>query len=128
MWYEGFTGAIDEVKINKNTLKPRISIIGDTKPKICGSGIIDLIAEMFLTGIIDMQGKITQTAKTDRIDIITILDVTVCCSFGTETADGQDITLNEIDINNFLRAKGAVYSGARTLLNSVGLDMSILIK
>lgn len=45
-------------------------------------------------------------------------------AFGSETKDGLDITINEIDIDNFLRAKGAVYSGAKTLLNNIGMDVS----
>lgn len=118
------SGAIDEVKIDRYDLKPRISVIGEVKPKgICGSGIIDAIAEMFLTGIIDMKGKINKAIKSDRIRYnhhIGCYEYVIV--FGGETEDGRDITLNEIDIDNFLRAKGAVYSGARTLLNNVGMS------
>jgi uncharacterized 2Fe-2S/4Fe-4S cluster protein (DUF4445 family) len=124
------TGAIDEVKIEKSTLRPRIAVIGNAKPKgICGSGIIDLIAEMFLKGIIDMKGKIIQTAKSNRIRYNQHLGCNeYVLVFGRYTEDGRDIVINEIDIDNFLRAKGAVYSGARTLLNSVGLDMTNIDK
>lgn len=124
------TGAIDEVKIEKNTLKPRIGVIGNTKPKgICGSGLIDLIAEMFLTGIIDMKGKINKIIKSDSIRYNQQLGCNeYVVVFGRYTEDGRDIVINEIDIDNFLRAKGAVYSGARTLLNNVGLDTSNIDK
>ncbi len=116
-------GAIDEVKINRYDLRPEIKVIGNVMPKgICGSGIIDAIAEMFLTGIIDMKGKLNTTIKSDRIRY----NAHIGCSeyvivFGDETESGRDITINEIDIDNFLRAKGAVYSGARTLLNNAGM-------
>jgi len=120
------TGAIDKVRIDRQNLKPTFKVIGNTKPKgICGSGIIDLIAEMFLKGIIDMKGKIQQNLKSDRIRYNHNLGCfEYVVAFGSETKDGLDITLNEIDINNFLRAKGAVYSGVKTLLNNIGMDVS----
>lgn len=116
-------GAIDEVKIDKYDLKPEIKVIGNVRPKgICGSGIIDAIAEMFLAGIIDMKGKLNTTIKSDRIRYNTHIGCNeYVLAFGSETESGRDITLNEIDIDNFLRAKGAVYSGARTLLNIAGM-------
>ncbi|NLZ51796.1 MAG: DUF4445 domain-containing protein [Thermoanaerobacteraceae bacterium] len=124
------SGAIDEVKIDSHNLKPILGIIGNTKPKgICGSGIIDLIAEMFLKGIIDMKGKINQSIKSDRIRHNYHLGCfEYVVAFGDETSDSRDITINEIDIDNFLRAKGAVYSGARTLLNNVGISVSDIDK
>jgi len=124
------SGAIDEVKIDRHNLKPIIKVIGNTKPKgICGSGIIDLIAEMFLKGIIDMKGKINNNIKSDRIRYNHHLGCfEYVVAFGSETKDGRDITLNEIDIDNFLRAKGAVYSGARTLLNNIGISVSDIDK
>lgn len=117
-------GAIDQVKIDKRTFEPKINVIANTKPKgICGSGIIDLIAEMFVSGIIDGKGKIIKHSKTKRIRLNPNMD---CYEYvlvwGKHTADGRDITINEIDIDNFLRAKGAVYSAVRTLLKSVCMD------
>ena len=120
------SGAIDEVRIDRQNLRPGVRVIGDTTPKgICGTGIIDLIAEMMLKGIIDMKGKINQNIKSDRIRYnqhFGCFEYVV--AFGSETKDGLDITINEIDIDNFLRAKGAVYSGAKTLLHNIGMDVS----
>jgi uncharacterized 2Fe-2S/4Fe-4S cluster protein (DUF4445 family) len=119
------TGAIDEVKIDRVSLQPEFRVIGNVEPKgICGSGIIDLIAELFLSGIIDRKGKFKKNVKSTRIRH----NPSTGCheyvlAWGRDSADGRDITINEIDIDNFLRAKGAVYSGCRTLLSSVGLDM-----
>lgn len=117
-------GAIDKITIDKNTLKPIFRVIGNKKPKgLCGSGLIDLISEMFLSGIIDRRGKLSPSPKFDRIrynDNIGCHEYVIVS--GKNTDDGRDITINEVDIDNFLRAKGAVYSGIRTLLNSVGLD------
>lgn len=124
------TGAIHEVRIDRQNLRPIVKVIGTSKPKgICGSGIIDLIAEMFLKGIIDMKGKINQNIKSDRIRYNHHLGCfEYVVAFGNETIDGLDITLNEIDIDNFLRAKGAVYSGMRTLLNNIGMSVADIDK
>lgn len=118
-------GAIDKVKIHKRNLEPEIRVIGNTKPKgICGSGIIDLIAEMFMKGIIDQRGKIKQDLNSERIRFNPNIDsMEYILVWGDNTEDSHDISINEIDIDNFLRAKGAVYSGARTLLNTIGMDI-----
>jgi len=117
-------GAIDQVIIDKNTFEPKINVIANKKPKgICGSGIIDLIAEMFISGIIDGKGKIIRHSKTERIRKNNNLDCyEYVVAWGKDSADGRDIAINEIDIDNFLRAKGAVYSAIRTLLKSVSMD------
>jgi len=61
-------GAIEKIKIDKETLKPTLITIGDTKPLgICGSGIIDLICQMILNGIIDRRGKIYRDIDNKRI-------------------------------------------------------------
>lgn len=117
-------GAVEEVIIDRESLNPRIRVIGNVKPKgICGSGLIDLIAGMFVSGIIDSKGRITRTKTTDRIRKNPNAE---CYEYvvvwGEDSADGRDITINEIDIDNFLRAKGAVYSACRTLLKIVGMD------
>lgn len=118
-------GAIDEVAIDRKTLEPKINVLGDIKPKgICGSGLIDLIAEMFLSGIIDSKGKISGEIKNDRIRYDENLDVMeYIVVWGSESFDGRDITINEIDIDNLLRAKGAVFSGLSVLLKTAGLSV-----
>ncbi|AIS53124.1 2Fe-2S ferredoxin [Thermoanaerobacter kivui] len=118
-------GAIDEISIDRKTLEPKIRVIGNVKPKgICGSGLIDLLAEMFLSGIINSKGEISKELESDRIrfdEDLYVMEYVVV--WGKETADGRDITINEIDISNFLKAKGAVYSGSNVLLKSVGFSM-----
>lgn len=123
-------GAIDEVKIDSKSLKPYVKVIGNTKPRgICGSGIIDLIAEMFFNKIIDGKGKIKQLTHNRRIRFN---HTAGCWEYvlvpAKNAAFGKDIVINEIDIDNFLRAKGAVYSGIKTLLNNVGLKMEDIEK
>ncbi|MDI3481173.1 MAG: hypothetical protein PWQ97_828 [Tepidanaerobacteraceae bacterium] len=123
-------GAIESVRIDNKTLIPDIVTIGNTKPAgICGSGIIDLIAEMFFSGIIDGKGKIKQFSKSCRIRFDRHSG---CREYllvpAEDTENGREIVINEIDIDNFLRAKGAVFSGIKTLLNSVGLGMEDIKK
>jgi len=123
-------GAIDEVRIDNKTLTPHIKTIRDDKPKgICGSGIIDAIAEMFLCGIIDGKGKIKQNSHDHRMKFSHAAECREYVLVPAEAAaHGKDIVINEIDMDNFLRAKGAVYSGVRTLLNSVGLGVEDIQK
>ncbi|TYP56659.1 corrinoid activation/regeneration protein AcsV [Thermosediminibacter litoriperuensis] len=118
-------GAIDEVTIDGRTLEPCYSVVGGTKPRgICGSGLIDLVAAMFMTGIIDPKGKINAGLKSERIrfdDNLGVHEYVIASQ--NETEDGREITINEIDLDNFIRAKGAVYAGIRTLLKT--LDMNV---
>ena len=61
-------GAIENIKINPVTFEPKLGIIGECDPiGICGSGIIDLICQMILTGVIDRRGKIQKELNTPRI-------------------------------------------------------------
>lgn len=61
-------GAIEEVWMNGDTYEPNIRVIGGGRPKgICGSGLISLIAEMFLTGILDKAGNVNLTLPTKRV-------------------------------------------------------------
>jgi uncharacterized 2Fe-2S/4Fe-4S cluster protein (DUF4445 family) len=122
-------GAIEKVEIDRNTLEPQLKIIDDEKPKgICGSGIIDVIAEMLLARIIDRRGKINRDLNTRRIreDEYGIGEYVL--AFKEDWDIESDITITEVDIDNFIRAKGAVYSGASTLVNSLGMDFSNIDK
>jgi len=114
-------GAIQKVQINPKDLSVKYSIIGQGKPRgICGSGYIDLIAQMLDAGIIDKNGKIN-ALKSDRIrtgdsgkEFIVV--------FKEETEGGTDILINEADIENLKRAKAAIYSATSILVRHMGLD------
>ena len=109
-------GAIENVIINRDTKEVGIKVIGDdVKPAgICGSGMIDAIAEMFLAGILNQKGKL-QEDSSDRVrkgeDGL---------EFVIHSSDGKDIVLTEPDIENLIRAKAAIYAGFATLLSEVG--------
>ena len=122
-------GAIEKVNIDKETLKPQLTIIGDSEPLgICGSGIIDLICKMLLTGIIDRRGKIHRDLKNERIRFNEYEIGEYVLAFKEEHKLENDITVTEVDIDNFIRAKGAIYSGAATLIESLGMDFSVIDK
>ena len=116
-------GAIEEVWIDGRTHEPTIRVIGKGRPRgICGSGLISLIAEMFLTGVLDKGGHLDQTLPTPRIrrgehgaEYVVV--------WGTEAEDGEDITITTVDIDNVLRAKAAVYAGFNVLADRVGVEL-----
>lgn len=123
------SGAIEKVRIDKDTLNPQLEIIGDCDPVgICGSGIIDLICKMLTCNIIDRRGKIHRDIGNDRIRFNEYDIGEYVLAFKEEYNLENDITVNEVDIDNFIRAKGAIYSGAYTLVESLGMDFSIVDK
>jgi uncharacterized 2Fe-2S/4Fe-4S cluster protein (DUF4445 family) len=119
-------GAIEEVSINHRTYEPMILTIGRTKPiGICGSGLIDTVAALFETGMIDPNGKFRLDLQTDRIRKGPDGYEYVLAKKG-ETAIREDIVLTEIDIENLIRTKAAIYAGCKVLLDSVGLSFKDL--
>ncbi|HBB17056.1 MAG TPA: ferredoxin [Syntrophus sp. (in: bacteria)] len=114
-------GAIEEVSINPHTYEPMILTIGRVKPVgICGSGLIDAVAELMETGIVDQNGKFQLDIATDRVregpD-----GYEYVLARKEETQIDDDIALTEIDIGNLIRTKGSIYAGCKVLLDSVGL-------
>ncbi len=114
-------GAIEEVSIHHRTYEPMIVTIGRAKPiGICGSGLIDSVAELLETGVIDQNGKFRTDLPTDRVrkgpD-----GYEYVLARKEETQIKEDIVLTEIDIENLIRTKAAIYAGCKVLLESVGL-------
>jgi uncharacterized 2Fe-2S/4Fe-4S cluster protein (DUF4445 family) len=115
-------GAIESVKIDSVTLEPTFGVIGNTNPLgICGSGMIDAISELFLTGIIDQRGKFLRDLKTDRIKI-----EDEGPEFILYRGELRDIVLTEADVENVIRAKAAIYAGVSVLLKEVGLSLDVV--
>lgn len=123
-------GAIDGVNIDPETLVPELSTIDDEPAiGICGSGIIDLICEMLKKNIIDRRGKIQRDIQNDRIrfDENDIGEYVLAFEKDNEHLT-QDLFITEVDIDNFIRTKGAIYSGAATLIESLGMDFECVDK
>jgi uncharacterized 2Fe-2S/4Fe-4S cluster protein (DUF4445 family) len=116
-------GAIEEIWINGETYEPSYRVIGNTKPRgICGSGLISLLAELFLTGIVDKGGNINLTLDTPRVREGENGPEYVV-AWGNETETGQDLSITHTDIDNLLRAKAAIYAGYAVLADSVGIPL-----
>ncbi|UKL13470.1 ASKHA domain-containing protein [Dissulfurimicrobium hydrothermale] len=120
------TGAVEAVHIHPETFEPMILTIGGKKAKgICGSGIISLMAGLFMVEAIDRQGRFRRNLKTGRIRPGRDGWEYVVIEKGA-TATGRDIVFTEADIENLIRAKGAMFAGYQTLLESVGMDFKDL--
>jgi uncharacterized 2Fe-2S/4Fe-4S cluster protein (DUF4445 family) len=116
-------GAIEEVWINSDTLEPTYRVIGSVKPKgICGSGLISLLSEAFITGILDKAGNVNLTANSPRVREGAHNGEYVV-AWGAESESGEDIVLTRVDIDNLLRAKAAIYAGFTVLADTVGVPL-----
>ena len=119
-------GAIEDVIINPETFEPTLITIDMVKPKgIAGSGLINLLAAMMEADLISPNGKLREDLGTPRIRLGDSGREYVLV-FGSETQSGQDLTISESDIDNLMRAKGAMFAGYLTLLESVGLKLQDL--
>ncbi len=113
-------GAIERVAVNALG-RFSCKVIGRTRPRgICGSGLIDLAAELFKAGAIDKAGRFVRDCPVSGLrDGEQGLEMVVVPA--AETATGRDITVNEDDLAIFIRSKGAIYTAAEALLTRMGL-------
>ncbi|MFH0786345.1 MAG: ASKHA domain-containing protein [Pseudomonadota bacterium] len=119
-------GAIEDFSINPTNFEPMIITVGMVKPKgICGSGLINIVAGLLETCILDQNGKFRTGLNTDRIREGSDGREYVL-AWAEDTQVKQDIVITEVDIDNLIRAKGAMYAGYITLLSEVGLTMNDL--
>jgi uncharacterized 2Fe-2S/4Fe-4S cluster protein (DUF4445 family) len=112
-------GAVEAVRIQSETFDTEVDVIGDASPLgICGSGMIDAITEMFLTGLIDQKGQFQKSASAERIrEGIDGLQFVLCSD------SHREVILSEVDIENIIRAKAAIYAGISLLLKEVGVTL-----
>ncbi len=116
-------GAIQDFSLDPVTLEPMLVTVGGVRPKgIAGSGLITIAAVMFEMGVIDSQGKFNRDLNTDRIRESEGIGEYVL-AWEENTGIDRDIVITEVDFDNLLRAKGAIYSGCQTLLEEVGLTV-----
>ncbi|MEM2518191.1 MAG: ASKHA domain-containing protein, partial [Candidatus Bathyarchaeia archaeon] len=113
-------GAIEKVRITED-FNVEYKTIGDKKPiGLCGSAMIDLVAEMFKHGLIDSGGRISLNVKTERLrkkDGETEFVV----AWGSETKTGKEITITQEDIRKIQLAKAAIYAACSILMEKKGL-------
>ena len=120
-------GAVEACTIDKDTMDPTLDIIGEPGQKvvgICGSGIIDIISELYRCGIINARGLFDREGKRIRRDAHGMGRYVI--AFEEESETGREVSINEVDIDNFIRAKGAIFSAIETLLNSVDMTVELI--
>ena len=120
-------GAIEACIIDKETMEPTYKIVGDpgTKPVgLCGSGIIDVISELYICGIINPKGKFIREGNRIKHDKYGMGSYIL--AFEEEAGSVKDVEITEVDIDNFIRAKGAIFSAIRTMLTSLDFDVSMI--
>ena len=122
-------GAVEAVVIDKDTMEPALTVVGDPGQKpvgICGSGIIDIISELFRCGIINAKGLFQREGDRVKRDQHGMGRYVLATAAESET--GREVSINEVDIDNFIRAKGAIFSGIDTLLQSVDMTPECIDK
>jgi len=115
-------GAIQTLRIDLVNNTVDFDTISGAKPRgICGSALIDAVAEMMRWKIIDRAGKFRHELPSERIrkteegwEFILVESA--------KTATGSDIVINELDLENLIRAKGAMFVGTEFLLKKVNID------
>ena len=135
-------GAIERVRIDPETKEGRFRVIGEERwsdewqigldvpleeqPKhlaagICGSGIIEVVAEMFLAGILLPDGRFDDTLVHDRIQWNGRRGEYILAT-AEQTTTGEPIIVTQDDVRNIQLAKAALYAGAKLLMNRAGID------
>ena len=120
-------GAIEKCTIDPETMEPSYHVIGDegTKPiGLCGSGIIDVIAALFRAKMVNPKGKFIREGRRIRHDKYGMGSYVI--AFEEEAGSVRDVEITEVDIDNFIRAKGAIFSAIRTMLNYLDMDVSMI--
>jgi uncharacterized 2Fe-2S/4Fe-4S cluster protein (DUF4445 family) len=119
-------GAIEDFGLDPETFEPMNITIG-SRPAlgICGSGLLAIIAVFLENGLLDQRGKFNPGLATARLrsgrngrEFVLV--------WGPEAGEGRDIVISEVDIQNFIRAKAAIFAGIKTLVEEVGLTVADL--
>jgi uncharacterized 2Fe-2S/4Fe-4S cluster protein (DUF4445 family) len=116
-------GAIDRVRIDPLTRTFDIHTIGDLAPRgICGSGVIDLAAQLFSTGMIDIRGKFRPETCGGRLQIrdgATFLTIVAADS----AEGGRPLQISQADLDSLIRSKAAMYTILETLAGNMGMQL-----
>ncbi len=122
-------GAIEACTIDRDTMEPTLSVVGDPGQRcvgICGSGIIDIISELYRCGIINAKGLFVREGARVKRDSHGMGRYVIAT--GEESDTGREVSINEVDIDNFIRAKGAIFSAIDILLQSVDMTPECIDK
>lgn len=109
-------GAIENISVNQD-LSNNYSVIGGVKPKgLCGTALIDLMADLYSHKIINGKGKFADTPITKEKDGIRSYYI------------NDNIFIDEIDLDNLIRTKAAIYAGITTLIKKIGIKLKDIHK
>ncbi len=125
-------GAIETVYIDPQTKEPRYKVIGREEwsnangqklnvKGLCGSGIIQVVAEMFKAGIIDKSGRFVMDLGTVRVRKDAEGKPEYVLAWAAETSINQDVTVTQADVRALQLAKGALYTGAKLMMKRLGI-------
>jgi uncharacterized 2Fe-2S/4Fe-4S cluster protein (DUF4445 family) len=115
-------GAIEYIEISDGAADVRYDVIGHSQPVgICGSGLICLLGELLVHGVIDQSGRFNTDLKTDRLIKQGSASAFVL-EWADKTSEGVDLVITEPDIENLMRTKAAIYAACSLILKNVGLD------
>ena len=118
-------GAIERVRIEPSTLNVEYDTVGSEKPVgICGSGILDAVAELLKHHVIDMKGRFQKLESNRLIEISG--ERAFILARNDETSTGDPIMVTQKDIGEVQLAKAAIHAGCSVLLNRVGVKATDL--
>ena len=121
-------GVIDKVSVNLATQSIKLHTIDNKTAKgICGSGLIDLAAYLFLSGMIDMRGKFIPSQCGKRLIILNEINHFIVV-FAAESATNKALTISQADMDSLIRSKAAMYTILETIALSVGFSLTDLSK
>jgi uncharacterized 2Fe-2S/4Fe-4S cluster protein (DUF4445 family) len=120
-------GAIERIQLGKHGDILQCSVVGGGKPLgLCGSGLIDAVAELLKAGCIDRRGRFDPAACGNRLREGETGDNEFLLFPGSQTALGRDLVLTEADINNLIHSKGSIYMATECLLDHVSMTFDDL--
>lgn len=121
-------GAIERVDIDSNSLDVTVKVVGHILPVgICGSGLVDCLAKLRDTGIIDRAGnfQMEHPSASQRLRM-TPEDKEFVLAWAHQCGGEKDIVITENDVKNLIRAKGAIYAGIRSLVQMVAMEVDMI--
>lgn len=121
-------GAIDHIKIDAATLRASYTIIGESKPRgICGSGLIDLMSEMFRNGILDSLGRINSKSNSTYVRPGDEGYEYIVAN-ASQTDINKDIVITEKDIANLIDSKAAACAAIGVMMKKMRLSVNDITK
>ncbi len=134
-------GAIERIKINPETHETDYKVIGRdawlsfSKPEemktkgICGSGILDVLAELYTSGVIMKSGVFNKTQKSNRFRLnADTKQPEFVIAWANETSIERDVVITQKDVRQIQLAKGALYTGCKLMMRKMNIDKVDVVK